>query len=462
MAKGFDELLSAIKPTTPQGGRLFVACSGGRDSLSLAFACHLLYQDGRLDTRPTLLHVHHGMQAVNDEWASFVERWAKTWGFDCQILWVNLDKKTETHARDARYQALSSVMACGDVLLLAHHQDDQAETVLMRLMNGAGVQGLSGMKTWQNKTINNKTIRLYRPWLNIARKTITNFAKHHALPYVDDPTNDTADNVRGFLRSQILPRLHTINPKASANIARSAFIQANMATFVEELTAKWLKVCQDDHQSQPPFQSVLWVDKLLALSVSKRSALLHAWLGDMTNEQDAPNFRVVQDILALIARTDGDHKTQIVWQDRVICRYQNRLYAYRADVWAFFGSECAKASNVLACADTLFGGDTKSQPSVKTLCHINHLALVWQQDGMDISPLDRRTKLTLTHRQLTLSGKKLHQTLKIPPWLRDTLWLAHRDGVPVCVVAPCVSWALTQERGDFGARWQALPQSAYV
>lgn len=431
---------------------LFIACSGGRDSLSLAYACFLLHQQGQLRQLPTLLHVHHGIQQANDAWAMKVKDWAKQHGFTHHILYLQLDKKTETHARTARYQAMAELMNDGDVLILAHHSDDQAETVLMRLINGSGVGGLSGIKSWQSKNINNKTIKLHRPWLSVSRQEITAFAQKHQLAYIDDPTNDTGDNARSFLRTQILPKLHTLNPQASANIVRSANNLADVASIVDKLIHKNLSDCLSMSDTDLPYQSVLLIDKLLTLSPQEQSTLIHQWLqGDETLP---PNKRTVDDILALIRRTDNDHKTQILWQasnSYLVCRYQNNLYRYTQTAFATL----TQPYQVI------------NQPSPNIFLLKQHTQnLVWQAPklaNITIKALISQQKLTINHQRHALAGKKLYQTLKIAPWLRNNLWVVSQDAIPVLLIAPYQSWLLQSPLIDVyqniqGARWQILHQ----
>lgn len=438
----------------PQTPRLFLACSGGRDSLSLAYACFLLHKQGKLATLPTLLHVHHGIQALNDHWAIHVQNWAEKHHFDCQILKVHLPKKNETHARDARYQALASVMQDGDILLLAHHSDDQAETVLMRLIAGSGIHGLSGIKTWQNKTIGDKTIVLHRPWLTVSRQDITNFAHQHALAYVDDPTNDTSENTRSFIRMQIMPKLLQLNPKANTNIARSAVHLSNIAHTLTTLTQNHLTFCQNPAKTALPYQSVLSIKKIHTLSPTHQSELLHTWLqGD---EPLPPTQRIINDILALTLRHDPDHRTQILWQacnqNYLVCRYQDNLYRY----WQ---------SAFTTLTDGQFVGEVSTQ-STNTILLKKHLHILnWQHPvltNISIHPLTREQKLTIKDQHSKfLYGKKLYQTLKIAPWLRHNLWVVYQDSTPVLLIAPYQCWLLDSPFAHLyqqaqGASWQIL------
>lgn len=431
---------------------LFLACSGGRDSLSLAYACLLLYQQGKLTTLPTLVHVHHGIQKANDDWAKMVKTWADQHGFDNHILSLDLNKKTETHARNARYQAIAELMVDGDVLLLAHHQNDQAETVLMRLVQGAGVSGLSGIKVWQSKTIGNKTIKLHRPWLNVSRQAISDFAHQHKLKYINDPTNDTGENARSLIRTQILPKLSTLNPQVCANIARSATHLQNANSILEHTIKEHLHLCLNTTLTDPPHQSVINIEMLGSLDAAQQKQLLHRWLQD--NEPLPANTRTIDEIVALCQRTDNDHKTQILWQGRqryVVCRYHNMLYRYTQAAFETLTHPCHAIS----------------QPSANVFLLKQYTQrLVWHTPNTNIyiKALTPKQKLAIAHRRHTLAGKKLYQNLNIAPWLRNNLWVVSQDDIPVLLIAPYQSWLLQSPlmnhyQNTQGASWQFLHQT---
>lgn len=278
-----DKLRATIKQSFTQyskqmlGKRIWLACSGGRDSLALAHIMHQLYQQGQLPFCPQLIHINHGLQPANEVWAKQVARWANQQGMPCRVIKLHGVGKDEKSARQARYQAMMGVMHQHDVLLLAHHADDQAETLLMRLFTGAGVTGLAGMQAWTTKTnhvfnrafnhafnassashlvdsnntqkrlntqsldntqklntqefnntqkptkpTNTRCIYLWRPWLTVTRDAITQYASDYKLPYVDDPTNVTGDNARSWLRQTLMPVIQQRYPQAINAINRSA------------------------------------------------------------------------------------------------------------------------------------------------------------------------------------------------------------------------------------------------
>ena len=419
------------------GAMLYLACSGGRDSLSLAYACHLLYQAGQMDRLPILLHVHHGWQSANDDWAKLVETWAIEHGFDYQILPVTLPKNSETHARQARYDTMLSVMNDHDVLMLAHHAHDQAETVLMRLIDGAGVQGLSGMKSWQAKFGHDKQVWLWRAWLELSREQITAFAWHHKLPFVDDLTNTDTAYVRGVLRTQILPLLSTINPKAIANIARSSQLLSQTAAWQDQAVDEYL-VQLFHEQNHLPYQAVMAVQAFEQLSSLAQSAVLHRWLqGD---EPLPPSQQTTQSVLELMARTDNDHRSQIIWQGAyhryVICRYDAYLYRYRADVWRLL--------TVGVQADELPNLQHEHQHELGELTLVVderlQIILKCQQAITHAQKVEKTTPIIIGKH--SYKAKKLAQQLRLPPWLRGHLWQVVVADGGHWLIAPMMVWRL--------------------
>lgn len=415
--------------------RYYLACSGGRDSLSLAYAYFLLYQQGVIARLPVLLHVNHNWQQANDEWADRVQDWAKLHGFDCQVLQVQLSKNNETHARDARYQAMMSVMNTGDVLILAHHATDQAETVLMRLVNGAGIQGLSAMKMWQQKRLANsslnrdanpKTIHLWRPWLAMHREVISQFALYHHLPYVDDITNTDTAYARGLIRQKILPHLLALNPKAIENIGRSAQLLAVDFSVIDGQITDHLTNLQH-FASCPPYQTILPLQAFFECDAKIQISLLHRWIqGD---EPIPPSYSTTSQVYQLIQRTDNDHGSQIIWQgvsaSYVICRYDECLYRYRQDVWQLLQGEAMQPQYHQGVWRLIFNDGLCLELASS---QIHQLRLMDKDDAMMLAK----------HRY---RAKKLAQKLRLPVWLRRHLWHLQSDNGSY-LIAPMMAWEL--------------------
>jgi tRNA(Ile)-lysidine synthase len=196
---------------------LVLGFSGGMDSTVLL---HGLTQQG---LRPTVVHVHHGLQAVADDWVIHVQQQAQFYGLVCHVERVSLAEVTrrgmEDRARTARYHALWQQVPEQGVLLTAHHQRDQAETLLLRLMRGTGVKGLGAMSSEQTQTLNRL---LCRPLLAVPYDDILVYAQQHQLTWVEDPSNQQAIALRNQLRNYVLPTLRQLQPALEYKLAQTA------------------------------------------------------------------------------------------------------------------------------------------------------------------------------------------------------------------------------------------------
>ena len=219
----------------------------------------------------------------------------------------------EAQARDARYEAMQQLMQPGDILLTAHHRDDQAETLLLNLMRGSGVRGLAAMPAirpfgegW-----------LARPLLEISRSEIEAYATQHQLTWIDDPTNALTDFNRNYLRHEILPRLTQRWPAAAASIADSASHLAEAGELLEEESGKLLT-----GMLAAPGQ--LQLEPLLQQPYAWQKMLLRHWLQQL-GLPPPPQKRLAGFVQQLTA--DSQRIPQIIWSGVELRRYNNLLYA---------------------------------------------------------------------------------------------------------------------------------------
>ena len=190
--------------------RFLVGLSGGVDSVVLL---HALAAE-KLDLRAA--HVHHGLSPNADQWARFCERLCKRLGVPLTVQRVRVTKKNENAARTARYAALKKQPF--DVLALAHQLDDQAETVLLNLLRGAGKRGASGMPA--RGTLDGRV--LLRPLLDVPREAIVAYAQQHDLKWIEDESNASDAFSRNFLRLRIAPLLTARYPRWREALGRAA------------------------------------------------------------------------------------------------------------------------------------------------------------------------------------------------------------------------------------------------
>ncbi|MGE5469932.1 MAG: tRNA lysidine(34) synthetase TilS [Bacteroidota bacterium] len=220
--------------------RLCVGLSGGCDSVVLL---HLLSRLG-LGERLTAIHVHHGLSPNADAWADFCAEYCAGLGIPLRLVRVEVDQASglglEAAARAARYAAFAAETA--DIVVLAHHQGDQAETLIFNLLRGAGVAGAAGMP--DERPFGRQ--RLWRPLLGCSRAEIESYARRHQLRWIDDESNADTRHARNFLRHEVLPALSRRFPAAERSLAQAAGHFAEADELLAELAAAdWRQACAE-------------------------------------------------------------------------------------------------------------------------------------------------------------------------------------------------------------------------
>lgn len=209
-----------------------IAFSGGLDSTVLL---HLLADLAKNQSLPALnaIHVHHGLQAAAEAWPEHCRSMCESLGVPLQVIRVQVQPgaSLERAARDARYAAFIEATQANEVLLTAQHRDDQAETLLFRLLRGAGVRGLSGMP--RQRPLGKG--QLLRPLLDATRAELEAYASQHKLRWIEDPSNQDRQFSRNYLRHQVFPALTQRWPQAMASMARSAAHLSEAQELLNEL-----------------------------------------------------------------------------------------------------------------------------------------------------------------------------------------------------------------------------------
>ena len=229
-----DAVVDAIAhaPLAAAPTSIVVALSGGRDSIALLDALALLRSE--LGIALSALHVHHGLSPNADAWTAFCEEQCAARDVPLAVHRVRVERvpgaSLEATARAARYAALATADA--DIVALAHHADDQAETLLLQLLRGAGPHGLAAMPA---ERASSTGPLLLRPLLTLPRTAIDAYAAARGLAWVDDESNANTAVKRNFIRHEIAPRLAAAFPGYSATLARAARHQAEAAQLLDDL-----------------------------------------------------------------------------------------------------------------------------------------------------------------------------------------------------------------------------------
>ena len=303
--------------------RIFVGFSGGADSHSLL---HALVELSRSEALPPIiaLHINHGLHEDANDWSAHCAAVASDLGveFHERVVSVDAGASPEARARDARYRVFESFLASGDVLLLGHHLDDQVETVLFRLIRGAGPSGLAGIP--EKRPLGRGL--LMRPLLGIPRDQIENYAGSHQLAYLHDGSNDDTRYDRNFLRHEVLPLIESRWPGYRSGFARSAALSGELATLghFDNLT-----------------EYTRYGGPYLPMDVHDAKSLhraLHGWLKELN--APLPDFVALEEFARQCMHAQGDKLPELRVADYLLQRWRQGIHLYPVDIDRDFDISC--------------------------------------------------------------------------------------------------------------------------
>ena len=310
--------LDQFLDTLPQR-RFVIALSGGLDSRTLLAVAAALRDERGFALRA--IHVDHGLHADSHQWARRCRDWCATHAVDIDVARVTVDSIAklglEAAARAARHTAFAERLGDDEVLLAAHHRDDQAETFLLRALRSPGYDGLAGMRPLRRFARG----WLARPWLDVSRSFIRAEADAAGLDWIDDPSNADTAHDRNFLRHEILPRLAQRWPQAITALATSAARAADLLALAEPEAQRLLA----RHRDLDP--NVLDV-RVLDLPEGTAIAVLKAWLRDLALANPPPS--ALREVLRQMRDARADRVPEVRWPGGVMYRYRDRLHALAA------------------------------------------------------------------------------------------------------------------------------------
>ncbi len=305
-----------------------IAFSGGLDSTVLL---HLLASLAKTEALPPLsaVHVHHGLQAAADAWPAHCQSVCDSLGVRLRILRVQVPPgaSLERAARDARYLAFAGVIGAGEVLLTGQHRDDQGETLLFRLLRGAGVRGLAAMPAHRTLAAGH----LVRPLLEVARGELQAYAHQHHLKWIEDPSNADPRFSRNYLRHQVFPLLTQRWPQAASSLARTAEHLNEAQGLLDELAHMDLNAA--DQPSAFPWLLLpsLALAPLRELSDARQRNALRHWLNPLTRLPDSDHWA------GWCSLRDAKGDAQPVWRlaDGELHRCGERIW-WLPSIWSEF------------------------------------------------------------------------------------------------------------------------------
>ena len=245
MSTGQDKILAATRDALTSelshGRRVVVGLSGGMDSVVLLHALVQLREAMALEL--SAIHVHHGLSPNADDWATFCEALCDAWHVPCTVTRVQLPDATgkgiERVARERRYAAFAA--APGDILCLAHHQNDRAETLLLNLFRGSGGTGLAGLP--RSRQIGTK--HLLRPLIDLPRSELQAWAAARHLRWIEDESNQDLRYRRNYVRHQVIPVIAEVFPGVVDVLARTAGQMQEQMQLLNRLAESDAVACHD-------------------------------------------------------------------------------------------------------------------------------------------------------------------------------------------------------------------------
>lgn len=398
--------------------KLVVGFSGGLDS-SVLLHVLAMHQEDLPELVP--VHVNHGISENAHLWQTHCEQF-------CNHLKINLITESvhfersanrEEGARIARYNVFSSLMTAQDCLILGHHLDDQAETVLLQLFRGAGIDGLAAMSEVGQLGSGG----LARPFLSHRREHLEHYAKVHHLRWIEDESNQDRSYSRNFLRQEVLPLLKKKWPSVVGNLARTAVHCQAAKRNLDALAASDLLL----EQPGAITSNALGIEPLKKFSYDRVANILRVWL--KKNQVQVPSTATFHRLIDEVIAASPDAAPEVGWGDVVVRRYQQHLYLDKKT-----------ATHVPSCIEwsgfplMLTVGHTQLNLVAKKA----HQGLAIPQGAKIFIKFRRGGERIFWHGQNKYL-KKLFQEWGVPPWLRDTIPLVYFDNTLAAVVGYAMS-----------------------
>jgi tRNA(Ile)-lysidine synthase len=309
-----DDLRARIEANAPSP--LCVAFSGGPDSTALLHA--LVRSPEMRECRLRALHVDHGLHADSARWAKRCADFCESLAVPLTTIRVRVDdvrgEGIEAAARRARYAAFAENLAEGEWLVLGHHRDDQVETVLLKLLRGAGPEGLGGMRALRPFARGS----LWRPLLETPRGMLRKYLSENALPCIDDPANADPRFARNVLRRDILTRIAAHWPHADASILHAAQLCRAASDYIDDAAQAALATLRREADT---LDAAGW----LALHAALRAPVLDAWLHACS--LSAPPDASRAELARQVANAAEDGTPVIAWPGTEVRIWDGRLHA---------------------------------------------------------------------------------------------------------------------------------------
>jgi len=396
----YSQLLEKLREQLPADTSVYVGYSGGLDSsLLLRMAC-----DATIGQQVVAIHCNHGISPNADNWQIFCEDQAAE--LNVQLVVEHLDFPggfSEADGREARYRVFASHMPEGAVLLLGHHADDQAETVLFRLFRGTGLRGLAGIPA--TRAFANGV--LIRPLMTLTRADIEKIARKQGIEWIEDESNLTDAYDRNYIRLEVLPAIRRRWPRAISSIHRtSGFLRDDIALlddFADELLARL------DYQKKAQLDVIASLDLQLLSELSERQKPLVLKRFLFMNLGLVPEALNVEEALSQFLASKADSGPVYALGNTELRRFHSRLFLLHAQKEQESLQERQWDGRAPLVMTNAVLSMVAGSPENFIVC--------FRSGGERLKPEGRQRSQTL---------KKLMQEYRIEPWVRDQIPLIYQ------------------------------------
>jgi tRNA(Ile)-lysidine synthase len=409
---------------------ILLGLSGGLDSCVLL---HLLANmQTQLDFKLKAIHVHHGLSSSADDWLNFCKQKCKVLDIEFDAVKVKINEKgslgIEGEARELRYEAIKKKQK--GVVALGHHQNDQAETLLLQLLRGSGLKGLAGMPEFDEER------KFWRPMLNIKKELLEKYASENDIKYIKDESNEDINFDRNFIRKKVLPLIESRYPASIETISRSA-TNISEGHQINELLA-----LDDSKNVMSDDGSHLLIENLNKLPNLRAINLIRWWLS--FNDLLMPSKKNVEELFRQVKLIKKDTSLNLkISNDRSIRAFDDKLLI-------------VSIMNDLPSYHFKWAGQEEIELPNKSKLHF----VKTKKGGLSLSKLGAKSlyiksrtggeKLKSFPDQPSRSLKYLFQKADIPHWERDQVPLVYANEQLVAVPNLGVQYEYQSKVGEVG------------
>lgn len=395
----------------PSHIQFLVAFSGGLDSTVLLDA--LCKQVSSQSIKA--VYINHGLQTESKQWAASCQQFCQKLGVAFESIDIQVSETArqgvEAVARQKRYEALYDKIEEGTILLTAHHQRDQAETLLLNLVRGAGVSGLSGMPFQKEVKSGGRTILHCRPLLEIDYDSIQDYGKHYQLDWVEDPSNQEVDYRRNYLRHEVLPKIRQAWPFSEANFAKSTQYLRESLALLDELA-------EIDLGGADQTDFYLSFAQLKTLSWSRLNNLTRYWAKTYSPSLKL-NAKVYQWLRECLENDNPQAKPKMLLSQGELRFYDHVLYYFKDLEMNYCKTLCAfDASTLQFFKELSFFEQISFEQKSKLQAAI-------------VRPIQREDLSTETQKKAL---KKWFKMNKVPDWDRQRWPVLENDGQMIAIL----------------------------